>query len=66
MRVKATIAYDGSTFNGFQLQKHELKHKKSIAGFITKELKELNITTTIIGRRENRCECSCHPPNDTF
>lgn len=49
MRVKATIAYDGSVFNGFQIQKHELKYKKSIAGFITKELKELNIMTTIIG-----------------
>lgn len=49
MRVKATLSYDGSKFNGFQLQKHELRDKKSVVGFLTKELSELNIHTTIVG-----------------
>ena len=47
-RIKLTISYDGSKFNGFQIQKNNNK-LKTVAGTITKVLKKLNIQTNIIG-----------------
>jgi tRNA pseudouridine38-40 synthase len=48
MQVKITISYDGSKFNGFQIQNNKQK-VITVAGQITKALKNLNIETTLIG-----------------
>lgn len=48
MRVKITLSYDGSSFNGFQIQ-HNAKNIKTVAGVITKTLKDLNINTVLVG-----------------
>jgi len=48
MRIKITISYDGSKFNGFQIQNNGQK-VITVAGVITKALKKLNINTTLIG-----------------
>jgi len=48
MRVKITISYDGSRFNGFQIQNNKQK-VITVAGLITKELNNLNIKTILIG-----------------
>jgi tRNA pseudouridine38-40 synthase len=48
MRVKIAISYDGSMFNGFQIQNNGQK-VITIAGVITKELKKLNIKTILVG-----------------
>lgn len=48
-KAKIILSYDGSIFNGFQIQKHELKEKKSVARIITQALKTLNIDTKIVG-----------------
>ncbi len=48
MRVKITISYDGSIFNGFQIQNNRQK-VITVAGVITKELKNLNINANLIG-----------------
>jgi len=48
MKVKITISYDGSMFNGFQIQNNKQK-VITVAGVITRELKNLNINTTLVG-----------------
>ncbi len=48
-RVKITFSYDGSEFNGFQIQKHEDRVQKSVAGYITKALRKLNIPSSLVG-----------------
>jgi len=48
MKVKITLSYDGSVFNGFQIQNNEQK-VVTVAGKLTKTLKRLNINTTLIG-----------------
>ena len=48
MRIKITTSYDGSKFNGFQIQNNKQK-VTTVAGNITKALKNLNINTTLIG-----------------
>lgn len=48
-RARMTLAYDGSFFNGFQIQKDEHKGCISVAGFLTKALQSLNIDTKVIG-----------------
>ncbi len=48
MRIKITISYDGSKFNGFQIQNNRQK-VTTVAGVITKALKNLNILTTLVG-----------------
>ncbi len=48
MRIKITISYDGSKFNGFQIQNNGQK-VTTVAGVIIKALKNLNINTTLIG-----------------
>ena len=45
IKVKATVAYDGSQYNGFQKQKST---KNTIAEYIEKALKSLNIDSTIV------------------
>lgn len=46
-RVKATLSYDGSRFNGFQIQNNSQK-VTTIAGDITKALKSLHINTNLV------------------
>lgn len=48
-RARMTLAYDGSFFNGFQIQKDEHKGCMSVAGLLTKALHTLNIDTKVIG-----------------
>jgi len=48
MHIKITISYDGSKFNGFQIQNNRQK-VTTVAGVITKALKNLNILTTLVG-----------------
>ena len=48
MKVKATISYDGSKYHGFQIQTNN-KKLSTVAGELTKILKNLNISTTIVG-----------------
>lgn len=48
MRVKATISYDGSKYHGFQIQTNNNK-LSTVAGELTKILKNLNIQTNIVG-----------------
>ena len=48
MRIKITISYDGSKFNGFQIQNNAQK-VTTVAGVITKVLKNLNIDTILTG-----------------
>jgi len=47
-RIKITLSYDGSTFNGFQIQNNK-QRVTTIAGVLTKALKKLNIKTNIVG-----------------
>jgi tRNA pseudouridine38-40 synthase len=47
-RIKLTLGYDGSRFNGFQIQKESPK-LKTVAGTITKALRKINIDTTLVG-----------------
>jgi len=49
MRVKITLSYDGSTFNGFQIQKNETQLFQSVAGNITRALKHINIDSPVVG-----------------
>jgi len=49
MRAKITLSYDGSVFNGFQIQKDEKKSKRSVVGIITDAFQTLNIDTKIVG-----------------
>lgn len=49
MRTKITLSYDGSVFNGFQIQKDEKKSKRSVVGIITDAFETLNIDTKIVG-----------------
>jgi len=48
MRVKITLSYDGSKFNGFQIQNNKQK-VTTVAGILTKALKNINISTTLTG-----------------
>ena len=48
MKVKATISYDGSKYHGFQIQTNS-KKLSTVAGELTKILKNLNISTNIVG-----------------
>jgi len=48
MLIKITISYDGSKFNGFQIQNNEQK-VITVAGVLTKALKNLNIDTMLVG-----------------
>ena len=48
MRIKIIISYDGSKFNGFQIQNNK-QRVRTVAGVITKALKNLNIDTTLVG-----------------
>jgi len=48
MRVKVTISYDGSKYHGFQIQTNN-KKISTVAGELTKILKNLNIQTNIVG-----------------
>ncbi|MDD3344038.1 MAG: tRNA pseudouridine(38-40) synthase TruA [Sulfurospirillaceae bacterium] len=48
-RLKVLLSYDGSCYNGFQMQKNENAHIKTIAGTLTKALLKLNIHTTVVG-----------------
>ena len=48
MKAKMTLSYDGSKFNGFQIQNNG-QRVTTVAGVITKALKNLNIDTTLIG-----------------
>jgi len=47
-KIKLTISYDGSKFNGFQIQNNNNK-QTTVAGHITKFLKRLNIDTKLVG-----------------
>lgn len=61
MRAKITLSYDGSFFNGFQIQKNEIKNKKSVAGVITQALKKLNIHSKVVGSgRTDACVHATH------
>ncbi len=46
MRIKATIAYDGSRFMGFQCQKHT---KETVMGHLYRAARSLGIESRIIG-----------------
>lgn len=46
MRVKATIAYDGSRFFGFQ---NQTSTKETVLGYFYEALKHINISTKILG-----------------
>lgn len=48
MRIKLTISYDGSHFNGFQIQNNAQK-VTTVAGELTTALKKLNIKTNLVG-----------------
>jgi len=48
MKIKATISYDGSKYHGFQIQTNNNK-LSTVAGELTKILKNLNIHTNIVG-----------------
>ena len=48
MRVKITLSYDGSKFNGFQIQNNK-QRVTTVAGVLTKALKKLNIKTILVG-----------------
>lgn len=48
MKVKVTISYDGSKYHGFQIQTNN-KKLSTVAGELTKILKNLNIQTNIVG-----------------
>lgn len=48
MRIKITISYDGSKFNGFQIQNNGQK-VTTVAGVLTRALKNLNIDTNLVG-----------------
>jgi len=47
-KIKLTISYDGSKFNGFQIQNNNRKIT-TVAGHITKHLKKINIDTKLVG-----------------
>ena len=47
-KIKIIISYDGSKFNGFQIQNNKQK-VKTVAGTLTNALKNLNILTNIVG-----------------
>ena len=47
MRIKIILSYDGSAFNGFQIQQD--KNITTIAGVITKALRNININTVLVG-----------------
>lgn len=46
MRVKAVIAYDGSSYQGFQRQKHTTQ---TVMGALEKSLKALHIESEVVG-----------------
>lgn len=48
MRVKIILSYDGSKFNGFQIQNNKQK-VTTIAGELTKAFRKLNIATNLVG-----------------
>lgn len=48
MRVKITLSYDGSHFNGFQIQKNETKTSQSVAGAITRALRRVNVNSNVV------------------
>ncbi len=60
MKLKATIAYDGSLFNGFQLQ----KNKKSVVGDIQKALLSLGVESQIVG--SGRTDKGVHASNQVI
>jgi len=49
MRVKITLSYDGSIFNGFQIQKNETPLHQSVAGYMTRALQHININSVVVG-----------------
>ena len=57
-RIKLTLSYDGSFFNGFQIQKDEHKGCLSVSGQIEKALRALNIHSKITG--SGRTDASVH------
>ncbi len=61
MRVKATIAYDGSKFSGFQKQK---KTKNTVSETIENALKSLGIDTKIVG--SGRTDRGVHANNQVI
>lgn len=48
-RLKVKLSYDGSCYNGFQMQKNENSRIQTVAGTLNKALLNLNIHTTIVG-----------------
>ena len=64
MRVKITLRYDGSHFNGFQIQKNETKTSQSVAGAITRALKRVNIDSTLVG--SGRTDAGVHATNQVL
>lgn len=63
MRIKVTLSYDGSEFNGFQIQSSE--HKvTTVAGALTKALKRLNINSTLVG--SGRTDTGVHATAQTL
>lgn len=60
MRVKLEFSYDGSLFDGFQIQNKDT-HVLSVAGAITKVLKALNITSNLVG--SGRTDKNVHATN---
>ncbi|MDD3324252.1 MAG: tRNA pseudouridine(38-40) synthase TruA [Sulfurospirillaceae bacterium] len=48
MRVQAILAYDGSEFEGFQVQKKDAR-VKTVAGTINDALKRLSINSKVVG-----------------
>jgi tRNA pseudouridine38-40 synthase len=60
MRIKLEFSYDGSLFDGFQIQTNDT-HVLSVAGAITKVLKALNITSDLVG--SGRTDKDVHATN---
>ena len=48
-RLKVKLSYDGSCYNGFQMQKNENSRIQTVAGTLSKALLNLNIDTTVVG-----------------
>ncbi len=48
MHIKIQLSYDGSKFNGFQIQ-NNLQKVKTVAGELTKAFKQVNIDTNLVG-----------------
>jgi tRNA pseudouridine38-40 synthase len=60
MRIKLEFSYDGSKFDGFQIQTGD-KNVKSVAGTIKKTLQTLNISSELIG--SGRTDKDVHASN---